>query len=179
MHNLIKWYDQDDQTHPLIKIAVFVYELLSIHPFQDGNGRLSRLMATLLLLKSGYQWIQYISFEHVIENRKQDYYRQLRTCQALRPGEIVNPWIVFFLDCLVSLSNSLLQKLQSIGTATQLSERETTILTIIRERPGIQSGEIAQRLGIPNPTVKRLLAKLSDLNLIRKSGIGRSTSYTI
>ncbi|MBK8145469.1 MAG: Fic family protein [Bacteroidetes bacterium] len=70
MRNLVEWYKLDNQTHALIKAAVFVYDFLSIHPFQDGNGRLSRLLGTLLLLKSGYSWIQYVSFDHEIENRK-------------------------------------------------------------------------------------------------------------
>ncbi|RKZ47331.1 MAG: hypothetical protein DRR16_21075 [Candidatus Parabeggiatoa sp. nov. 3] len=68
MRTLIQWYHSDEETHPLVKCAVFAYELVSIHPFQDGNGRLTRLLSTLLLLKQGYKWIQYISFEHEIEN---------------------------------------------------------------------------------------------------------------
>ena len=70
MRNLINWYINDQITHPLVKCSLFTYEFLSIHPFQDGNGRLSRLISTLLLLKNGYNWIQYVSFEHEIENRK-------------------------------------------------------------------------------------------------------------
>ena len=64
MQNLINWYNNDSATHPLVKCSLFTYEFLSIHPFQDGNGRLSRLISTLLLLKNGYNWIQYVSFEH-------------------------------------------------------------------------------------------------------------------
>src|SRR5690606_8916203 len=69
MAELVEWYNKDNSTHPLIRAAIFVYEFLSIHPFEDGNGRLSRLLATLLLLKSGYVWIEYVSFEHEIEHR--------------------------------------------------------------------------------------------------------------
>jgi len=72
---------------------VFVYDFLSIHPFQDGNGRLSRLLTTMLLLKSGYKWIEYVSFEHEIENNKKAYYRVLRNCQAQRPNEDITEWI--------------------------------------------------------------------------------------
>ena len=80
MSKLVAWYKSDKQTHPLIKSALFVYDFLSIHPFQDGNGRLSRLLGTLLLLKSGYSWIQYMSFEHEIESRKSEYYSILMQC---------------------------------------------------------------------------------------------------
>jgi Fic family protein len=82
MRALNDWYKKDKNTHPLVKSALFAYEFVSIHPFQDGNGRLSRLLSTLLLLKNGYNWIQYVSFEHKIENRKSEYYRVLRNCQA-------------------------------------------------------------------------------------------------
>ncbi len=70
MRNLVDWYKKDSETHPLVKSALFSYDFVSIHPFQDGNGRMSRLLATLLLLQNNYRWIQYISFEHEIEIRK-------------------------------------------------------------------------------------------------------------
>jgi len=78
MRSLINWYPTDNTTQPLVKCALFAYDFVSIHPFQDGNGRLSRLLSTLLLLKHGYSWIQYVSLEHEIENRKAEYYQELR-----------------------------------------------------------------------------------------------------
>ena len=71
MRSLIDWYNSDDETHPLVKVSMFCYEFVSIHPFQDGNGRLSRLLSSILLLKQGYKWIEYVSFEHEskIENQ--------------------------------------------------------------------------------------------------------------
>ena len=96
MRRLIEWYSIETEVHPLIVCAAFVYEFVSIHPFQDGNGRLSRLLTTLTLLQKGYKWIQYVSFEHEIENRKKDYYASLRSCQAQRPNEDITDWIEFF-----------------------------------------------------------------------------------
>ncbi len=87
MQALVEWYESDEETHPLVRCAIFSYEFVSIHPFQDGNGRLSRLLSTLLLLKHGYVWIQYVSFEHEIERRKNEYYGALRKCQSGRPGK--------------------------------------------------------------------------------------------
>ena len=109
---LIEWYSNDDQPIPLVKAALFVYEFLSIHPFQDGNGRLSRLLGSLLLLKNGYSWIQYVSFEHEIENRKSEYYKILMQTQRNRPGENVTEWLTFFISCLINIQNQLLQKLE-------------------------------------------------------------------
>lgn len=176
---LVNWYNTETVVHPLIKIATFVYDFLSVHPFQDGNGRLSRLISTLLLMRNGYKWIQYVSFEHEIENRKSEYYLVLRGCQAQRPNEDVTTWIQFFLNCLSNIQLQLLTKLQKSGMETQLSPKEKSIYTIIQSRPNIQSGEISEKLAIPLPTVKRILSDLTKKRLIEKQGSGRNVSYTI
>lgn len=176
---LLNWYNSETEVHTLIKVASFVYDFLSVHPFQDGNGRLSRLISTLLLLKNGYKWIQYVSFEHEIENRKNEYYQVLRSCQVQRPNEDVTVWIQFFLNCLSNIQSQLLTKLQKNGMETQISPKEKSIYSIIQNRPNIQSGEIAEKLAIPAPTVKRILSELLNKGLIEKQGSGRNVSYTI
>lgn len=177
MRRLTDWYNSENEAHNLIKTALFVYDFLSIHPFQDGNGRISRLISTLLLLKNGYKWIQYVSFEHEIESRKNEYYQVLRTCQAQRPNENISVWVLFFFDCLKNIQSQLMNKLQTSGVETQLSAREKSILTLIQNRPNIQSGQIAEKLNIPAPTVKRILSDLIHKNLIEKQGSGRGVSY--
>jgi Fic family protein len=179
MRALLNWYTSETEVHTLIKVASFVYDFLSVHPFQDGNGRLSRLISTLLLLKNGYKWIQYVSFEHEIESRKNEYYQVLRNCQAQRPNEDITVWIQFFLSCLSNIQSQLLTKLQKSGTETQLSPKEKSIYVIIQNRPNIQSGAIAEKLAIPAPTVKRILSALLNKGLIEKQGSGRNVSYTI
>lgn len=179
IRQLINWYNSETEVHPLIKVASFVYDFLSVHPFQDGNGRISRLISTLLLLKTGYKWIQYVSFEHEIENRKNEYYQVLRSSQAQRPNEDVTDWIMFFLNCLSNIQSQLIVKLQKSGFETQLSSKEKLIYSIIQNRPYIQSGEISEKLAIPAPTVKRILSELLNKGLIEKQGKGRNVNYTI
>lgn len=179
MRNLFKWYKTDKETHPLVKCASFCYEFVSIHPFQDGNGRLSRLIASLLLLKNGYKWIQYVSFEHEIESKKEEYYRVLRNCQSQRPNENITEWISFFFNSLLNIQNQLLQKLESSGLQSQLSPKEKSILTFIGNHSGCKSGNIAKKLDIPNPTVKRILSNLIERNLIEKYGNGPGTNYSL
>jgi len=179
MRSLINWYNHDNHTHPLIKSALFVYDFVSIHPFQDGNGRLSRLLSTLLLLKNKYKWIQYVSFEHEIESRKTEYYRVLRSCQARRPNEDVSDWIRFYLEALLEIQGQLMQKLATEGIAAQLSPKEKSVLTFIADHPGCKSGDIAKKLGIPSPTVKRILPGLTGKNLIERFGTGPGTNYSI
>jgi Fic family protein len=179
MRHLVDWYSKDKETHPLVKCALFAYEFVSIHPFQDGNGRLSRLLSTLLLLKHGYKWIQYVSFEHEIESRKTEYYRVLRSCQAQRPNEDVTDWIRFFLGSLGNIQKQLMLKLENKGVITKLSPRERSILTFIENNNGCKSGDIGRKLGIPTPTVKRILPELLEKNLIEKYGNGPGTNYSI
>ncbi len=178
MRSLVDWYRTDNKTHALVKCALFSYEFVSIHPFQDGNGRLSRLLATLLLLKHGYRWIQYVSLEHEIESHKTEYYRVLRSCQAQRPNENASEWVFFFFRALRKVQQQLMQKFETGGIETQLPPREKAILTFIKNYPGCKSGEIARKLGIPSLTVKRTLSDFVDKNLVEKHGAGPGTNYT-
>ena len=108
MQRVIEWTTErftKSDTHPVITIAIFVYEFLSVHPYQDGNGRLSRLLTTLLMMQQGYGFIQYVSFENIIETRKDDYYRALMDGQKNRgkTDELIDKWLSFFLECMVIL----------------------------------------------------------------------------
>lgn len=179
MQNLVAWYNSDHALHPIVRSALFVYDFLSIHPFQDGNGRLSRLLATLLLLKQGYTWIQYVSFEHEIESRKGEYYKELMQCQRQRPGEDVYPWVLFFIKCLNNISEQLLSKLTDQGNVSGLGSREKSIYVFIETHPGCKSGDIAERLGVPLPTIKRILSDLVKNKLINKHGSGPGTNYSL
>ena len=177
MRLLIEWYAADKDTIPIVKIALFVYDFLSIHPFQDGNGRLSRLLSTLLMLKHGYSWIQYVSFEHEIENRKTEYYKVLMQTQRARPDENVSEWMSFFADCLMNIQDQLSEKMQTKRTASPLSDKEQNILSIIENYPGSKSSDISKRLNIPLPTIKKILSGLIQNRIISKTGTGKGTAY--
>jgi Fic family protein len=180
INKLIEWYNYEDSIHPLVKCSVFNYVFLSIHPFQDGNGRLSRLLSSLLLLKNGYTWIQYISLEHEIESRKNEYYRVLRSCQVQQPNENISDWVNFFLDALKNIQSLLMQKLQFHGAeGEQLLLREKLVVSFIQNHPGCKSGDIMKGLGMSRMIVIRLLSVLIDKNLIEKHGSGSGTHYTI
>lgn len=178
MRKLIDWYRSDNATTPIVKTALFVYDFLSIHPFQDGNGRLSRLLGTLLLLQNGYSWIQYVSFEHEIENRKAEYYQVLMQTQKQRPGESVNDWVTFFLSCMINIQTQLKEKLNTQAhNASYLAPREKNILAYIENHPGSKSSEISEKLNIPLPTVKKALSSLLESKAVIKYGAGAGTNY--
>ena len=177
--DLIAWYIKEKEAHPLISCAAFIYDFLSIHPFQDGNGRLSRLLTTLLMLKSGYFWIEYVSFEHEIENHKKSYYRVLRNCQAQRPNEDITDWVDFFLESLINIQQKLEKKLEISGLRSSLSPKEKEVLTFIANHPGCKSGEIAKGVNTSKPTIKRTISQLLDRGLIVKYGKGAGTNYAV
>jgi len=179
MRNLITWYHDEKEVHPLIIAACFAYDFLSIHPFQDGNGRLSRLITNLLLLKFGYNWIEYISFEQEVERNKKHYYQSLRNCQAQRPNEDVTDWVEFFLNSLISIQNKLQQRLEKVGVETALTPKEKEVLSFILTNSGAKIGEMSEKLDIPLTTLKRILKKLISFNLIKKYGKGAGTNYAV
>jgi len=180
MRNLLSWFQSDNKTLPIIKSALFVYDFLSIHPFQDGNGRLSRLLGTLLLLRYGYSWIQYVSFEHEIENRKKEYYKVLMQTQSNRPDENVDDWIIFFLDCLLNIQEQLNTKFKTKANSTaHIAPREKNILEYIVNHPGSKSSKIAEKLNIPLPTVKKILTIMVENKLIFKYSSGAGTNYIV
>jgi Fic family protein len=186
MQELVDWTNKsfdEDTLHPLLIIAVFIYEFLSIHPFQDGNGRLSRLLTSLLLLKQGYDFILFTSFENLIEERKRDYYRVLMDGQQKRgqpeTAEVIDKWVVFFLDSLLTLTQRLTEKRQIyIRLKDYLNIRQKQILDTFRENSPAQLSDISQLLPqIPRATLKRDISILVDRRLLTKVGNGRGVRY--
>ena len=179
MNEIIRWYNTPNEVHSLVRTAVLVYEFLTIHPFQDGNGRMSRLLTTLSLLQQGYDWVQYVSFEHQIESTKKSYYQVLRHCQAQRPNEDITEWIKYFMNSLLTIKRKIENKIDRTNIKFKMSPREKTIYEFINSNTGCQSGQIAEELEIPNPTVKRILSNMVERSIIKKHGQGRSTNYTV
>lgn len=167
--------------HPLIIIGLFIYEFLSIHPFQDGNGRLSRLLTTLLLLKNNYHFIQYISLEHQIEKKKKEYYKALTDGQQKRntEDEIISKWILFFLDSLIEITQKLEQKygqFKSIGS--YLNKRQKEVLDFIKKNEPTKIGDLINPLkSISRSTLKKDLLYLRQEGLIEVIGRGKGSFY--
>jgi Fic family protein len=184
MQGLIAWTNErmaKKDLHPLMVTAAFVYEFLSIHPYQDGNGRLSRLLTSLLLMKQDYKFIQYVSFENVIETRKEGYYRALMEGQKNRykAKERIESWMQFFLECLILLTQRLEAKYEVYSKLkTVLNERQQAVLNFIREHKTARVGELATHLkDYSRNTLKKDLANLVKEGLLLKTGEGRGVRY--
>ena len=186
MFDLIEWTNRawsSKQIHPLIVLALFVYEFLSIHPFQDGNGRLSRLLTTLALLRQGYEFICYVSFESHIENNKKAYYQALMSGQRRRntPQETLEAWLLFFLGSLKTLTEKLEQKYSIFkGRGSYLNERQKQIKNHIVQHKSVKAADLAAAFADISPnTLKKDVQYLRREGILDRIGAGRGSVYVI
>ena len=167
--------------HPLLVIANFIFEFLAIHPFHDGNGRLSRALTNLLLLKSGYAYIPYVSLEEIIENRKAEYYLSLRETQKHHKteNEDIGAWTVFLLSTLLTQAEEARHLIERSDPEQILSGKQLVVLRLFDEHKEITPKLAHELLGrsVPLVTIKQALARLVVLKLVKRIGLGRATRY--
>jgi len=186
MQELIFWYNEakkEKLKHPLILIANFIFEYLAIHPFQDGNGRTSRLLANLLLLKFGYDFTKIISHEKIIESSKAHYYLALNKTQKTwkSKNEDISLWLIFFLKTVNQQAQKALKILQGETVEHLLSEKQ---LALWQWAQGLAKKEFARKdaieaLGFPPRTVESIIKKLFEVKKLTKTGEGRGVKYKI
>jgi len=186
MNFLIKWTNEQfdkKEIHPLIIIAYFIYEFLSIHPFQDGNGRLSRLLTTLLLLQNEYLFIQYVSFENLIEKSKKEYYQALMEGQKNKnkENENISGWTLFFLGKLNELTQKLDAKYDVFKTkGGYLNERQKKIKKYVVNHQPLKVSDIANKFNeISINTLKKDLQYMKREKILNAIGKGKGTVYVI
>ena len=184
MQELLEWTShafESGKIHPLLVIAVFTVHFLAIHPFQDGNGRLSRILTTLLLIQCGYEYVIYSSLERIIENNKELYYLNLRRGQSTlyTDNSLLNEWITFFLMCMADQKNHLLKKLETEHLLDRLPPLSQKILEILQTRGRITNREIQEITGSNRNTIKFYLKSLVDSGHIEASGKGRGVRYSL
>jgi len=185
MTDLVQWSNQfysEKKLHPLLTTAIFVVEFLAIHPFQDGNGRLSRVLTTYLLLRAGYAYVPYSSMEAVIEQSKEAYYLSLRQTQGTLKSDKPNwqPWVIFFLRALKKQKQRLESKIEKEKLIlTQLPELSQQIIELIKSRGRATISEIVTVTNANRNTVKKHLESLTASRHIQKQGTGRGSWYTL
>lgn len=169
------------ELHPLLSISAFVVHFLAIHPFQDGNGRLSRVLTTLLLLQAGYRHVPYSSLERVIEENKDGYYRALRQSQqGIRTeAENLDTWVRFFLQSLRTQKDVLLRKIERERRLEKLPHLSEQIVTLARERGRVTISEAVALLDINRNTAKLHLRQLVESGHLELHGTGRATWYRV
>ena len=185
MGELVAWMNavrEEKRLHPLITIGVFTVVFLEIHPFQDGNGRLSRILTTLLLLQANYAYVPYSSLESVIEQSKESYYLALRQTQGSIRSETPNwqPWLTFFLRALQQQMKRLSKKIEREKLVlSSLPELSLRILDHVREHGRVSVGDIIKLTGVSRNTLKVQFKQLVEKGHLTKQGGGRTTWYIL
>ena len=185
MSELVAWLKSTRELrrlHPLLMIAVFIVVFLEIHPFQDGNGRLSRILTTLLLLQAGYAYVPYSSLESVIENSKEGYYLGLRQTQGTIRTDAPNwqPWLMFFLQALQQQKRRLATKVEReklvMGTLPELAVQ---IIDHTRQHGRVTMGEAIRVTGASRNTLKEHFRRLLEQGHLVRHGTGKATWYAL
>ena len=182
MQELVEWTDEaflKNRFHPLLIISNFVIEFLKIHPFEDGNGRLSRILTNLLLLRFGYQFVQYVSHEQLVEKRKDEYYVALRKSQETFNTEIptISPWLNFFFSVVKEQATNALVYLEEEKFEDMLSSKQHEVWKYISGVGEASPSDIMKATGIVMPTVRQGLERLILLGKVKRIGQGRGTRY--
>jgi len=182
---LVEWTQAalaDAALHPLLVIGVFTVVFLAIHPFQDGNGRLSRILTTLLLLQAGYGYVPYSSLESVIEANKDGYYLALRRTQRTLAEALPDwePWLLFFLRALQRQKARLAEKIagEKLMSAA-VPALAQAILDLARDQGRIGISDIIRTTGQHRSTIKLRLGELVRNEQLARHGKGRATWYTL
>ena len=186
MEGLVQWASKafdESAMHPLLTIAVFKVVFLAVHPFQDGNGRLSRILTTLLLLRTGYEYVPYASLESIVEENKDLYYKALRRTQTTLNNDDPDwePWLGFFLRCLKKQKSNLAIKIEQEKTASDssLPLLSVQILKLLGERERLTIAQIVEITGANQNTLKVRLRELVNEGRIQRHGKARATWYSI
>lgn len=176
-----QWADEDGFKHPLVRIGNFIFEYLAIHPFQDGNGRTSRLLTNLLLLQQGYMFTALVSHEKLIEDRKADYYLALNQAQSnwKSDNEDIFPWLIYFLEIVKTQATVALVLIQEDQIENLLSEKQLALWQWVQTRnvPEFSRKDAIDALGFPPRTVEAIIKKLVGLKRLERIGQGRGTRY--
>lgn len=184
MQEAIEWANEtmeQKNIHPLLVIANFIFEFLAIHPFKDGNGRLSRTLTNLLLLKSGYGYVPYVSLDEIIEDTKAEYYLVLRATQKNHKTdhEDITQWVEYLLGALLEQTEKARKLMESDQPEKLLSEKQTKIYRLFEGDQELSVAEVSGLLrgAIPLSTIKQALSRLVVLKLLERIGQARSTRY--
>jgi Fic family protein len=183
MTALVAWLNEArdaGRLHPLLIIGVFIVVFLEIHPFQDGNGRLSRILTTILLLQAGYAYVPYSSLESVIEHSKEGYYLALRQTQGTIRTATPNwqPWLLFFLRALQQQKRRLAAKVEREKIVlAALPELAVRIVDHARQHGRVTIGDMIRVTGASRNTLKEHFRRLVALGHLEQHGARKGTWY--
>ncbi|SHM58645.1 Fic family protein [Gracilibacillus kekensis] len=168
-----------EDVEPLVLISVFILDFLSIHPFNDGNGRMARILTLLLLYKFNFEVGRYISLEKIIENTKEGYYDTLhQSSQGWHENKNdIFPWINYILSTFVAAYKELEFRVGLVQTGK--GNKAARIKKYIENKLGFFTKEDIRKScpDVSESTINRVLNELKDNGLIEPTGLGRSAKW--
>lgn len=170
----------EQRVPPLLVVATFVFDLLCIHPFRDGNGRVSRLAITLLLQSNGFQVARYVSLERLVEQSKEEYYGVLAECsQGWHEGKNeILPWWNYFLSMLRLAYKEFERQVES--TEARPAKSDMVKQTVLAQVEQFTLGDLAAQLpSASTQLIKKILTELKKQGKIRLVGRGRGARWEI
>ena len=184
MQELVEWTQEaiaEKQYHPLLIAGNFLVEFLQIHPFQDGNGRLSRVLTNFLLLQGGYLYVPYVSHEKLIEDNKPEYYIALRKSQKTLKTDHENiiPWLDFFLTTFLRQSEMAIDLLSKENIERLFTSKQLAVWEYLQKAGQATPRDISENTKVAYSTVRQAIDKLMRLKKIERLGAGRSTRYKV
>lgn len=184
MQIAIEWANnqfETRETHPLLVIANFIFEFLAIHPFRDGNGRISRALTNLLLLRAGYGYVPYVSLDEIIEQTKAEYYLALRATQKYHKTdhEDITAWVLYFLTALTEQVERARRLMENDQPEKLLSEKQTEVYRLFEGEKEMGVAEVVLLLKgtMQRDTIKQALSRLVKVKLLERIGQARSSRY--
>ncbi|RJR46820.1 MAG: Fic family protein [Desulfobacteraceae bacterium] len=170
----------EERIPPLLIVATFVFDLLCIHPFRDGNGRVSRLTTTLLLQAHGFLVSRYVSLERLIEHNKDEYYDVLAECsRGWHEGksELV-PWWTFFLSILRRAYKEFERQVESV--AARPAKSDLIRKNVLGQVQQFTLGDLASQMpAASTQLIKKVLGELKKQGRVRLVGRGRGARWEI
>ena len=182
--NLLDWLNNStDEMYPVIIAGILHYELVRIHPFVDGNGRTSRLMATLILSVHKFNINNYFTLDEYYNQDRQAYVDALHS--ADKNHDLTN-WLEYFCGGVLYSINKVKSEVLKLAKITskydntiQLTPNEISVLTLLEEKGHIQNKDIQEMLNITPQASYKIIKKLKDKELIESRENGRNTKYLL
>lgn len=190
VNELLLWlvHSEKDQLHPIIRAGLFHAQLVTIHPFSDGNGRITRLLTALILFKSGWDFRKILVLEDYYNRDRASYYNSLNFVQGSKyhQGEDLTPWLEYFIQGFLVEARKVAEAINTIGFSSQaqsepvyLDKDEIRLMDFITTTGRLTSNDVMEVLGIAKRTSQMKLKSLQDKGLIVSEGKGPSTFYTL
>ena len=176
--------NNDDDLHPLIKMAIIHHQFESIHPFYDGNGRIGRILNIIYLIQAGLLDTPILYLSRYINHNKPQYYALLQSVRASNHWQV---WIIYIMNGVAKTAQSTIEMVKKIRNLQQKHKHlirekcpkiySQDLLNNIFKHPYAKVSFVQNGLGVSRPTARRYLQQLVDISLLKKKKLGRTNYY--